>query len=236
MYIYEAKGLNIEGIKGNGVIVTPEKEDQDIFTPATVGDTCLLLVPYFDDEANVPCVMFMDDYTVAYSTDTNPAINEGYRVFAFQGEVTGSFCDAYGKLKGLIFKSVTNQLEMTPVLKEGEIIFGIADEIDTGDGWEHQDPPIKGQVTIASNPSITVNPTSVTVAESGTANVSYETIPHISDNDIAVEIEDNTICGVTLDKGSAIIEGLKEGETTVTLTITVNDTDYTAQIAVTVTK
>ena len=236
MYIYEAKGLDIEGIKGNGIIVTPEKAGQNEFTPAQAGDTCLLLIPYFDDEANVPCVMFVDDYTVAYSTETDPAINEGYKVFAFQGETTGEFGGDFGKLRGLIFKSVTNQTEMTPELKDGEIIFGIADEIDTGDGWEHQDTPIKGQVTVASNPSITVSSATATVAESSTTSVSYETIPHTSDSDIDVDIEDDTICGVTLDKGSATIEGLKEGETTVTLTITVNGVEYSAEIAVTVTK
>lgn len=236
MYIYEAKGLDIEGIKGNGVIVTPEKAEQDDFTPAAVGDTCILLIPYFDDEANVPCVMFMDNYTVAFSTSEDAATNEGYKVFVFQGEVTGSFGGDYGKLKGLIFKSVINQCEMTPVLREGEIIFGIADEIDTGDGWVHLDTPIKGQVTIASTPSITVDQTAVSVEEAKTVSVAYETIPHMSDSDIAVDIEDNTICGVTLDKGSAIIEGLKEGETTVAFTITVNDTDYTTEITVTVTK
>ena len=106
MYIYEAKGLDISGVKGNGLIVAPEKAGCDPFTPVAVDDTCLLVIPYFDDETNTNAVAFMDDYTVAFSDSTDPAINEGMKLFAFQGEVAGEFGTSYGKLKGVLFKPV----------------------------------------------------------------------------------------------------------------------------------
>lgn len=235
MYIYEAKGLDIEGTKGNGIIITPEKDGQDPFTPAKAGDTCVLLVPYYDEEGNASCVASFEDYTVAYSEDASPTINEGYKVFAFQGEVTGQFDGGFGKLRGVIFKSITDQTQMTPTVQEGEIVFMIADEADEGEGYQHLETPIKSQVVSASNPSIKVDKPEVSVAVSGETSVSYETIPHVSDSEIEVTIDDDTVCSVTLDKGSAKIEGLKAGSATVTLTITVNDEEYSATISVTVT-
>ena len=116
------------------------------------------------------------------------------------------------------------------------IIFGIADEVDTGDGYEHLDTPMFGIVTAEGTPSITFDESSTSVKEAETITVNYKTIPHISDNEIEVAIEDNTICSVALDKGKAEIEGLKAGATVVTLTITVNGKEYSAELAVTVTE